>query len=99
MIDESRCIGCEYCIWACPYGARYYNPADGFVSKCTFCFQRVDEGRKPACVEACPVRARIFGDLLDPTSEVREVMKAAGDRVFVLHPKFGTDPSVRYIKP
>jgi len=99
MVDRSRCIGCESCVWACPYGARRMDPASGFATKCTFCFQRVDKGLKPACVEACPMHARIFGDLNDPTSEVCKALEAAGEKVFVLHPEMATDPSVRYIKP
>lgn len=99
LVDVSRCIGCESCVMACPYGARKMDPTSGFATKCTFCFQRVDKGLKPACVEACPVHARTFGDLNDPSSEVCKAMEAAGEKVFVLHPEMATDPSVRYIKP
>jgi len=99
LIDESKCIGCRMCTWACPYGARQIDPTTGFATKCTFCFQRVDRGLKPACVEACPTHARIFGDLNDPTSEVYKASKAAGEKLFMLHPEMATDPSVRYIRP
>ena len=99
LIDQSKCIGCGVCIWACPYGARQIDPISGFATKCILCYDRVDKGLEPACVEACPVHARIFGDLNDPESEVSKVSKAAGEKLFVLHPEMGTDPSVRYIKP
>ncbi len=78
-IDKSRCIGCGACVDACPYGARYVNPAltddvssDGKADKCTYCKPRVDAGGIPACVQTCITGARIFGDLDDPQSEVAQ---------------------------
>ena len=117
MQDFRRCIGCKYCIAACPYGVRSFNykepeelpyqrpdlPPDrvsigpwpfprrvhGVVEKCTFCFHRIDqgvrEGKKigidvvPACVEACPTKARAFGDLDDPASPISRLL-ASRDR-------------------
>ena len=78
LVDENRCIGCGYCIVACPYGARYMVPAGdstpkgvaGIVDKCTFCYHRITRDQLPACAEVCPVNARIFGDLNDETSPV-----------------------------
>lgn len=66
------------------------------VSKCTFCTQRLDEGRLPACVEVCPVRARFFGDLDDPESEVSQKLRERDS--FTLHPEAGTKPSVHFLK-
>ncbi len=66
----------------------------GVVEKCTFCIQRVRKGRYPACVEICPVGARKFGDLLDPTSEIRQVMETK--RVFVFKEDLGTEPQFYY---
>jgi anaerobic dimethyl sulfoxide reductase subunit B (iron-sulfur subunit) len=62
LLDSNRCIGCQYCVWACPYGAPQYDPASGRTSKCTLCVDEIDAGRPPACVAACPMRALDFGD-------------------------------------
>ena len=66
----------------------------GQVEKCTFCVQRSREGRLPACVEACPTGARVFGNLLDPKSEIRFVLK--NKKVFRLKEDLGTDPKFWY---
>ncbi|MBI2858487.1 MAG: 4Fe-4S dicluster domain-containing protein [Chloroflexi bacterium] len=133
MQDYRRCIGCRYCIIACPYGARSFNfkkqeekdyhrpdpPPDradrgpwpfprrvrGVVEKCTFCFHRIDQGIKeglkigvdvvPACVEACPARARSFGDLDDPGSEVSRLLASRGS--FRLREELQTHPKVYYL--
>jgi molybdopterin-containing oxidoreductase family iron-sulfur binding subunit len=116
VIDYDWCIGCRYCIAACPYGARHFNwteptiPADelntdthllgnrprpkGVVEKCTFCIQRVRKGRYPACVEACPVGARKFGNMLDPNSEIRYLLE--NKRTFVLKAELMTKPKFFY---
>jgi Fe-S-cluster-containing dehydrogenase component/DMSO reductase anchor subunit len=57
------CIGCIYCTWACPYDAPKFNPATKIVEKCNFCVDRISDGKRPACVEACPVGALDFGQL------------------------------------
>jgi len=111
MMDFHRCIGCRYCMAACPYGSRSFNFADprrflkeqnpdfptrtkGVVEKCTFCAERLDEGKRPACVEAAK-GAIYFGDLNDPHSEVRQVLK---ERYSIRRkPGLGTDPSVYYL--
>ena len=84
LVDRHICIGCRYCMMACPYKARSLvhqplttqNPevprGQGCVESCTFCVQRVDKGLKPACVEACPEGAMTFGDLNDPQSEIAQ---------------------------
>jgi Fe-S-cluster-containing dehydrogenase component len=147
MQNFRRCIGCKYCIAACPYGVRnfnykespeeeYYRPdlppdraergpwpfprrTHGVVEKCTFCFHRIDEaireGKKvggglsqspvpglagsepvvPACVEACPTRARVFGDLDDPDSQVSQLLASRGG--FRLREEMGTRPKVFYL--
>ena len=104
MVDQERCIGCRYCIMACPYGARYLVPPDAEISptgqtsvvdKCTWCYHRITKGDQPACVEACPVGARVFGDLLDPDSPVRRIMRE--QRVTVLKPELGTKPKCYYV--
>jgi anaerobic dimethyl sulfoxide reductase subunit B len=59
-LDSTRCIGCEYCAWACPYSAPQYSPDLGYTTKCDGCKDLVDEGLPPACVAACPMRALEF---------------------------------------
>jgi Fe-S-cluster-containing dehydrogenase component len=68
---------------------------DGVVEKCTFCYHRVSNGLQPACVEACPAKARIFGDQDDPNSEVAHVLKARAS--FRLKEEKGTKPNVHYV--
>jgi Fe-S-cluster-containing dehydrogenase component len=103
LVDETRCIGCGYCVVACPYGARYLVPAGGdtprgvagVADKCTFCYHRITTGRRPACVEACPVGARSFGDLADPSSAVSITLRTKPTRV--LKAALGTRPRVFYL--
>ncbi len=107
-VDKTRCIGCKHCMVACPYNVRYFNPkkdpegekrfparTHGIVDKCTFCFHRLDNGVVPSCVNTCPAKARIFGDLNDPDSEVSHLI--AKESATTLLPEFGTGPSVFYI--
>ena len=94
-IDAKKCIACGACIAACPYDARFMDPA-GYVGKCDFCKHRVDEGRMPACVETCPTLCRTFGDLDDPNSSV-SVAIASAKRVDVLRPGLGTAPKLYYL--
>ncbi len=56
VVNEEVCIGCRYCHMACPYGAPQYNAAKGHMTKCDGCYDRVAEGKKPICVESCPLR-------------------------------------------
>ena len=63
LIDQAQCIGCRYCEWACPYGARHYNEATHTMTKCSFCQDLLAKGENPACVDACVMRALDFGDL------------------------------------
>jgi Fe-S-cluster-containing dehydrogenase component len=68
---------------------------DGVVEKCTFCYHRVSNGLQPACVEACPAKARIFGDQENPASEISKVLAAS--KSFRLKEDKGTKPNVHYI--
>ena len=94
-IHEEKCIGCNLCLPACPYGARFSHPVKNIVNKCDFCIHRVDNGVVPSCVNTCPSNALSFGDLNDPKTEVSRL--AAADNVKVLKPGLGTEPSVFYI--
>ncbi|MDA3954052.1 MAG: 4Fe-4S dicluster domain-containing protein [Bacteroidales bacterium] len=116
VVDYNWCIGCRYCMAACPYGARNFNWSEpnepdeeinpithylgnrprpkGVVEKCTFCIQRVREGKYPSCVEICPTGSRKFGNLLDPESEIRYILE--NKRVLVLKAELNTQPNFFY---
>lgn len=61
-IDETKCMGCGYCEWACPYSAPQYRADTGRMSKCDLCRDELKSGGLPACVAACPTRALIIGE-------------------------------------
>jgi Fe-S-cluster-containing dehydrogenase component len=94
LIDHKYCIGCRYCIQACPYGARFFNAELNVSDKCTWCYHRITKGLLPACVEVCPVNARIFGDLNDPDSSISNFVR--DNRVNVLKPETGNSPMCFY---
>lgn len=92
LIDYDMCIGCRYCMAACPYNVRVFNWQDpvrqpdfnygdatsrpiGVVEKCSMCSERTDQGLEPMCVVVCPAKARKFGDLDDPDSEVSNLIR------------------------
>ncbi len=79
LIDKSKCIGCQYCIMACPYGVRQFNENEGVVEKCTLCGQRTAQGQLPACVHNCCNGARFYGDIDDPDSDAAKALAAAGE--------------------
>lgn len=96
LVNEKLCVGCKYCLYACPYQARIFDEERGIVDKCWLCLPWILEGGMPACVEACMPSARIFGRTDDPESEVSQLL--ASGRAKPLHPEFGTRPAVlRYI--
>lgn len=125
-----RCIGCRYCMAACPYTAKAFNWYEplwedampetrnpdvslrpkGVVEKCTFCSHRLQTGREqarvegrpfteadyqPACVQACPAKAMIFGDLDDPEGSVYELCRISRAQRFL--EELGTEPKVFYL--
>ncbi|HHY95190.1 MAG TPA: 4Fe-4S dicluster domain-containing protein [Firmicutes bacterium] len=112
MMDYHRCIGCRYCMAACPYGARSFNFRDprpyiqhenqafptrekGVVEKCHLCVERLAVGLPPACVQACPHGALVFGDLEDPDSDVRKILRTR--YTIRRKPELGTEPNVYYV--
>jgi len=90
-----KCIGCGMCIGACPYDARFFNPVRQTADKCDFCVSRIDQGLRPACVEACVSGALTFGDLDDPSSEISRKLATTG--ATVLKEGLGTRPKVFYV--
>ena len=107
LVDPKYCIGCGFCIQACPYGCRFMTPETpemkalgraGTAQKCTLCYHRITKGLglKPACVEVCPTQTRIFGDMLHaaPDDPIRKFYQS--NRVQTLKPHLGTDPRVLY---
>lgn len=103
LVDEDKCIGCKLCSWACPYGAREYSEVRGVMQKCTLCVDRIYNesldaaDRQPACVLACPTRARHFGDLGDVESPVSRLVAARDGQALL--PEFGYRPVNRYLPP
>ena len=95
QIREERCIGCRLCVSGCPYNSRFSNPIDHLANKCTFCMHRVRAGVVPACVNTCEAKARIFGDMNDPKSEVAKLVDT--NPVQTLKDELGTHPNVYYI--
>lgn len=106
LVDKHRCIGCRYCMMACPYKARSFvheplhdqNPdvprGKGTVESCTLCVHRVDAGKQPACAEACPNQAILFGDLNDPDSAIaKQVASVASVQV---RADLRLNPGIRY---
>lgn len=77
QVDASKCIGCRYCEWACPYGAPQFNEQIGVMTKCNFCVDYIDAGAPPACVAACPSRALEFGDIEELRAQHGELAEVA----------------------
>ncbi|HCI12832.1 MAG: 4Fe-4S ferredoxin [Gallionellales bacterium GWA2_60_142] len=106
LVDKHRCIGCRYCMMACPYKARSFvheplsdqNPdvprGKGTVESCTLCVHRIDQGLKPACSEACANKAILFGDLNDANSEIAQKLRTVASTQ--VRAELGLNTGVRY---
>ena len=95
LVNYPDCIGCKYCMIACPYNARYFREDQGVVDKCTFCAQRVDQGKVPACVETCPSKVRLFGNLDDASGELAQVLMTR--RYLTKKTETGNGPQLYYL--
>src|SRR3990172_12793467 len=95
LVDEKRCIGCGYCVQACPYGSRFIHPITHSATKCTFCYHRITKGLLPACVQSCPTGTRRFGDRKRPGDPVVEMV--ATMQVRRLKPELLTGPNCYYL--
>ena len=96
LVDANYCIGCGFCIQACPYGCRFLSPVTRTAEKCTMCYHRITQGLRPACVEVCPTGARLFGDLRNPSANdpIQNFLHA--NKLQVLKPHLGTKPKLKY---
>ncbi len=105
QVDKSKCIGCQFCAMACPYGVRYLNEEERVVEKCTLCEQQIAQGELPQCVSQCGGMARWFGDF---DGDIRDFKGVGGRRMgdFIeeftdadvhMLPDSGNKPSYRYI--
>lgn len=83
-IDESKCMGCGYCAWACPYAVPQYNPNLGHMTKCNFCMDELDQGRPPACVAACPMRILDYAVISEQSSVGSEQLSVTSHQLSVI---------------
>lgn len=97
VIDDSLCIGCGNCIPACPYDARYRNENKRKADKCNYCPERRAAGIPPACVDTCPTKARVFGDINDPESEAGRLYHKNKARLTRVAAKTDTKPNMFYL--
>ena len=95
-INEGLCIGCGNCITACPYSARYRHPVRRVPDKCDYCQDRLAMGLQPACVDTCPTKARVFGDLNDPESEAASLLRTRKTVRITTEPE-DTRPNMYYL--
>jgi NAD-dependent dihydropyrimidine dehydrogenase PreA subunit len=98
IIDPEKAKGQRQIVDACPYRVIYWNEEKNIPQKCTFCAHVLDQSwKEPRCVEVCPTKALVFGDVNDPDSEISRMIAAAKGKLEVLHPEYGLTPNVKYI--
>ena len=94
LVDKSYCLGCRYCVQACPYGCRFIDPRTNTVDKCSLCYHRITRGLTTACCETCPTGARRLGDLKDVRDPIHEFLRT--HKVQVLKPQMATGSKMYY---
>jgi NAD-dependent dihydropyrimidine dehydrogenase PreA subunit len=95
IIDPKKAVGQKQIVDACPYHVIFWNEEKQLPQKCTFCVQRLEEGKIPKCVQVCPSQAIIFGDLEDPKSDVSKIV--ASGKTEALNPERKSKPKVYYL--
>ncbi len=99
LLDETKCVGCGYCAWACPYDAPQYNPELGYMTKCNFCYDNLDAGLPPACVAACPMRVLDFSPTMDRLENFLPLWaRPADEHPYPMSPISRTEPHLA-VKP
>ncbi len=94
LVDPTYCLGCRYCIQACPYGCRFLHPTRRTAEKCTLCYHRITKGLTTACCENCPTGARQLADLKNPNDPIHEFLRTHS--VQVLKPYLATGAKAFY---
>ena len=94
LIDQKYCLGCRYCVQACPYGCRFIHPETNTAQKCTLCYHRITQGLTTACCEVCPTGARQLADLKNPKDPINEYLRTHS--VQVLKPHLATGAKLYY---
>ena len=97
VVDKEKCIGCKYCMMACPYGVRSWNAAESVVEKCTLCAHLSKNGELPMCVRTCSAGARFYGDIDDPSSDASKALAAADPASIHTLQDVGNHPATHYI--
>ncbi len=92
-MNADLCVGCKYCVFACPYRVRFINPVTRVIDKCDFCrHTNLAQGKLPACVLACPTKALTFGDLDNPDSDLSRKIKVS--TTYRAKENLGTEPKM-----
>ncbi len=94
LVDKTYCLGCRYCVQACPYGCRYIDPRTETVDKCSLCYHRITKGLTTACCENCPTGARQLADLKNPKDPIHEFIRS--HKIQVLKPQMATGSKMYY---
>lgn len=99
LVNKEQCVGCKYCMMACPYGVRSWNEQERVVEKCTLCAHLTRDGELPMCVRTCSAGARFYGDLDEFDSDAAKALARADEASIHTLPDVGNRPATHYILP